>query len=62
VTTTISALSFALLNNHLTGTLTYFNKNTSDMLIPLQLVETFGAQTNLPDDPGNVTSAGLQSR
>jgi hypothetical protein len=25
------------------------------MLIPLQLVETFGAQTNLPDDRGNIT-------
>ena len=54
VTTTLS-LEAAALNNHLTGTITYFNKNTSDMLIPFQLVETFGAQTNLPDDPGNVT-------
>jgi hypothetical protein len=25
------------------------------MLVPYQLVETFGAQTNLPDDPGNIT-------
>ena len=54
VTTTISA-EWAALNNHLNGTITYFNKNTSDMLIPLQLVETFGAQTNLPDDPGNIS-------
>jgi TonB-linked SusC/RagA family outer membrane protein len=54
VMTNISA-EFALLNNHLNGTVTYFNKNTSDMLIPFQLVETFGAQNNLPDDPGNVT-------
>ena len=54
VTTTI-AMELAALNNRLTGTITYFNKNTSDMLIPYQLVETFGAQTNLPDDPGNVT-------
>lgn len=53
VTTTI-ALEFASLNNHLTGTVTYFNKNTSDMLIPIQLVETFGAQQQLPDDGGNV--------
>jgi TonB-linked SusC/RagA family outer membrane protein len=53
VTTTI-ALEASALNNRLTGTLTYFNKNTSHMLIPHQLVETFGAQTNLPDDPGNV--------
>lgn len=54
VMTTI-ALELAALDNHLTGTITYFNKNTSDMLIPYQVVETFGAQTNLPDDPGNVT-------
>jgi TonB-linked SusC/RagA family outer membrane protein len=54
VTTTI-ALELAALNNHLTGTVTYFNKKTTDMLIPYQVVETFGAQTNLPDDPGNVT-------
>jgi TonB-linked SusC/RagA family outer membrane protein len=54
VTTTIS-LEASALENHLTGTITYFNKNTSDMLIPFQLVETFGAQRNLPDDPGNVT-------
>ena len=25
------------------------------MLVPYQLVETFGAQRNLPDDPGNIT-------
>jgi TonB-dependent starch-binding outer membrane protein SusC len=54
VTTTV-ALEFATLNNHLNGTVTYFNKNTSHMLIPYQLVETFGAMTNLPDDPGNVS-------
>lgn len=53
--TTNAAIELAALNNHLTATITYFNKNTSDMLIPYQLVETFGAQTNLPDDPGNVT-------
>lgn len=49
------AAEFSALHNHLTATITYFNKNTSDMLIPYQIVETFGAQTNLPDDPGNVT-------
>lgn len=43
------------LQNRLSATITYFNKNTSDMLVPYQLVETFGAQRNLPDDPGNVT-------
>lgn len=54
VMTNIS-LEFALLKNRVYGTVTYFNKNTSDMLVPFQLVETFGAQRNLPDDPGNIT-------
>jgi len=48
------ALEFGALENHLTGSVTYFDKKTTDMLIPFQLVETFGAQTNLPDDPGNI--------
>ncbi|MDR0793169.1 MAG: TonB-dependent receptor, partial [Chitinophagaceae bacterium] len=54
VMTNIS-IELATLENHLNATFTYFNKKTSDMLIPYQLVETFGAQTNLPDDPGYVT-------
>ena len=54
VMTNVSA-ELSTLSNHLTAVFTYFNKNTSDMLIPFQLVETFGAQNNLPDDPGNVT-------
>jgi len=49
------SIELVTLENHLNATVTYFNKNTSDMLIPYQLVETFGAQTNLPDDPGNIT-------
>ena len=53
--TTNAAIELATLKNHLIATITYFNKNTSDMLIPYQIVETFGAQTNLPDDPGNIT-------
>jgi len=54
VMTNISA-ELGFLNNHLNATITYFNKNTSDMLVPFQLVETYGAQRNLPDDPGNIT-------
>ena len=54
VITNIS-LELVTLKNHLNATITYYNKNTSDMLIPYQLVETFGAQTNLPDDGGNIT-------
>jgi len=49
------ALDFSALQDHLSGSVTYFNKNTTNMLVPYQLVETFGAQTNLPDDPGNIT-------
>ncbi len=54
VMTNIS-LELVTFKNHLNATITYFNKNTSDMLIPLNIVETYGAQTNLPDDPGNIT-------
>ncbi len=53
VMTNIS-LEFSTFNSHLNGTVTYFNKNTSDMLVLAQLVETFGAQTSLPDVPGNI--------
>ena len=49
------SLEFTALQDHLNGSITYFNRNTSQMLIPYQLVETFGAQTNLPDDPGNIS-------
>lgn len=49
------SLEFATLNNHLSGTLTYFKKKTTNMLVLAQLVETYGAQNNLPDDPGNIS-------
>ena len=54
VMTNIS-LEFGLLKNHLTGTLTYFNKDTKDMLIPYSLVENYGANVNLSYGSGNVT-------
>ncbi|HVW61231.1 MAG TPA: SusC/RagA family TonB-linked outer membrane protein, partial [Puia sp.] len=46
------SLEFGLLRNHLTGTLTYFNKDTKDMLVPASLVETYGAA---PSIYGNVS-------
>ncbi|MDN3657615.1 TonB-dependent receptor [Ferruginibacter paludis] len=49
------SLEFGLLKNHLTGTLTWFDKNTKDMLIPYSLVETYGANVNLSYGSGNVT-------
>ena len=48
------SLEFATLKNHLSGTLTYFRKKTTSMLVLAQLVETYGAQTNLPDNAGNI--------
>jgi len=62
VMTNISA-ELTTLNNHLSATVTYFNKNTTDMLIPYQLVETFGAQNGngglASDDPGNISLPDL---
>mgnify|MGYP003347163088 CR=1 FL=1 len=54
VMTNIS-LEFGMLDNHLTGTLTWFNKDTKDMLIPYSLVENYGANVNLSYGSGNVT-------
>jgi len=48
------ALEFSALKNRLNGSVTYFNKNTTHMLIQVPIVETFGAQVALPDDPGNI--------
>ena len=54
VMTNIS-LEVGVLKNHLNAIFTYYNKNTSDMLVPYSLVETYGAQVHLPDDGGNIT-------
>ena len=54
VMTNIS-LEFGLFDNHLTGTLTWFDKMTKDMLIPYSLVENYGANVNLSYGSGNVT-------
>jgi TonB-linked SusC/RagA family outer membrane protein len=49
------SLEFGLLQNHLTGTITWFNKDTKDMLIPYSLVENYGANVSLSYGSGNVT-------
>lgn len=49
------SLEFGLLKNHLTGSITWFNKNTQDMLIPYSLVENYGANVSLSYGAGNVT-------
>lgn len=48
------SLEFGLLNNHLTGTVTWFNKDTKDMLIPYSLVENYGANVSLSYGSGNI--------
>jgi TonB-linked SusC/RagA family outer membrane protein len=58
VMTNIS-LEFALLKNKLSGTVTWFNKNTEDMLIPYALVETYGAGSGYV--PGGVVSVPNQN-
>ncbi|MDO3627310.1 TonB-dependent receptor [Mucilaginibacter sp. BT774] len=55
------ALEFTALNDHLSGSVTYFNKKTYHMLIKPNIVETFGAQVSLPDDPGNVSIPNLNN-
>jgi TonB-linked SusC/RagA family outer membrane protein len=55
------SLEFASLNNHLNGSVTYFNKNTTHMLIPYSGVETYGAKTQLPDDPGYISLPNLNA-
>jgi hypothetical protein len=47
------SLEFGLIKNRLTGTVTYFNKDTKDMLIPYSLVENYGANVSIPG--GNIT-------
>jgi len=49
------SLEFGLLKNHLTGTVTWFNKDTKDMLIPYSLVENYGANVSLSYGSGNIT-------
>lgn len=49
------SLEWGALQNKLTGSITYFDKATKDMLIPYSLVETYGANVNLSYGSGNVT-------
>lgn len=49
------SLEFGLMRNHLTGSVTWFNKDTKDMLIPYSLVENYGANVSLSYGSGNIT-------
>lgn len=54
------SLEFGLLKNKLTGTVTWFDKNTKDMLIRTSIVPTFG-QANVPDQNlGTLNNRGIE--
>lgn len=53
-------LDFAAFNNHVSGTITYYNKTTSDMLVLAQLVQTYG-DANLPNvNQGEINNRGVE--
>jgi TonB-linked SusC/RagA family outer membrane protein len=54
------SLEFGLLKNSLTGTVTWFDKNTKDMLIPYQIVSTYG-QASIPNQNiGTLKNRGIE--
>lgn len=55
------SLEFGMLKNRLTGTLTYFDKNTKDMLIPYSLVETYGTAGIPNQNIGTLNNRGLEA-
>jgi TonB-linked SusC/RagA family outer membrane protein len=55
------SLEFGLLKNKLTGTLTYFDKNTKDMLIPYPLVETYGIASIPNQNIGTLNNHGIEA-
>ncbi|WP_207632495.1 SusC/RagA family TonB-linked outer membrane protein [Foetidibacter luteolus] len=55
------SLEFALLQNRLTGTLTWFNKNTKDMLIPYSIVETYGIAGIPNQNIGTLNNKGIEA-
>lgn len=54
------SLEFGMLKNKLTGTVTWFDKNTKDMLIPYQTVSTYG-QASIPNQNiGTLNNKGIE--
>lgn len=55
------SLEFSLLKNRITGSVTYFDKNTKDMLIPFALTETYGT-AGIPDQNiGTLNNRGFEA-
>ena len=55
------SLQFGLLKNKITGTVTYFDKNTKDMLIPFALTETYGIATIPNQNIGTLNNHGIEA-
>jgi len=54
------SLEFGLFQNKLTGTLTYFDKNTKDMLIPYSITETYGIASIPNQNIGTLNNHGIE--
>jgi len=54
------SLEFGLLQNKINGTLTYFDKNTRDMLIPYSITETYGIAGIPNQNIGTLNNHGLE--
>ena len=55
------SLEFGLLRNKITGSVTYFDKNTRDMLIPYSEVETYGTATIPNQNIGTLNNHGIEA-
>ena len=55
------SLEFGLLKNKITGTVTYFDKNTKDMLIPFALTETYGTAGIPNQNIGTLNNHGIEA-
>lgn len=54
------SMEFALLKNKINGTVTYFDKNTKDMLIPFALTETYGIASIPNQNIGTLNNHGIE--
>lgn len=54
------SLEFGLLGSKITGTVTYFDKNTKDMLIPYSIVETYGIAGIPNQNIGTLNNHGIE--
>lgn len=54
------SLEYSLLKNKITGTVTYFDKNTKDMLIPFAFTETYGIASIPLQNIGTLNNHGVE--